>query len=104
VEGRRSIHSPIPVFTTDNWGAFEEGLINVYGILETPAYQGKGRKPFPVLLPYPTLKYAQVCKYKKNGRIIEVIQRVVFGDPGDVLRSLGADAGGKINTASLVIG
>jgi len=99
VERRRSIHSPIPVFTSDNWDSFEEGLINVYGILETPAYQGKGRKPLPVLLPYPNLKYAQVCKHKENGKIIEVVQRVVFGEPEDVLRSLGADAGGKINTA-----
>lgn len=99
VERRRSIHSPIPVFTSDNWDPFEEGLINVYGILETPTYQGKGRKPSQMLLPYPNLKYAQVCKHKKNGRIIEVVQRVVFGDPEDVLRSLGADAHGKINTA-----
>jgi hypothetical protein len=29
VERKRSIHSPIPVFTSDNWDSFEEGLINV---------------------------------------------------------------------------
>jgi IS1 family transposase len=99
VERRRSIHSPIPVFTSDNWDPFEEGLINVYGFLETPAYQGIGRKPLPMLLPNPNLKYAQVCKRKERGRVVEVVQRVVFGDPGEVLRLLGADTGGKINTA-----
>ena len=84
VERKRSIQSPIPVFTSDNWDSFEEGLINVYGFLETLAYQGIGRKPLPLLLPYPPLKYAQVCKRKEKGRVIEVVQRVVFGDPEDV--------------------
>ena len=99
VERRRSIQSPIPVFTSDNWDSFEEGLVNAYGFLETPTYQGIGRKPLPVLMPYSNLKYAQVCKRKEKGRIIEVVQRVVFGDPEEVLRLLGAESGGKINTA-----
>ncbi|MDY6932551.1 MAG: hypothetical protein SVJ22_11640 [Halobacteriota archaeon] len=34
VEARQSTSSPIPVFTSDNWDAFEEGLVNVYGNLE----------------------------------------------------------------------
>lgn len=55
--------------------------------METPE---KGRKPSPVLLPYPHLKYAQMCKHKGNGRIIEVVQGVVFGDPEEVLKPLGA--------------
>ena len=66
VERRRSIHSPIPVFTSDYWDPFEEGLINVYGYLETPHYNGIGRKPLPILIPYPSLKYAQVCKQKRR--------------------------------------
>ena len=99
VERRRSICSPIPVFTSDNWDSFEEGLVNVYGYLETPPYCGIGRKPLPLLIPYPKLKYAQVCKQKEKGRVVEVLQRVVFGDPEEVMKSLGADSGGKINTA-----
>jgi len=43
VERRRSIDSPIPVFTSDNWDLFEEGLLNIYGFLETPPYCGIGR-------------------------------------------------------------
>ncbi|MEA3294252.1 MAG: hypothetical protein U9P81_04645 [Euryarchaeota archaeon] len=99
VEKKRSIHSPIPVFTTDNWDAFEEGLVNVYGSLELPPYKGLGRKPLPRLVPYQNLKYAQVCKKREKGWIVEVVQRVVFGDPDEVLRLLGADSGGKINTS-----
>ena len=99
VERRRSIHSIIPVFTSDNWDSFKEGLINVYGFLERPTYAGIGRRPLPRLLLHPHLKYAQVCKRKDKGRVIEVIQRVVLGDPMEVLRLLGADSGGKINTS-----
>jgi len=99
IERRRAIDSPIPVFTSDNWDPFEEGLLNVYGFLETPSYGGIGRKPNPVLVPYPNLKYATVCKKRKNGRLIEVVQRIVYGNPREVMRLLGVDSGGKINTA-----
>lgn len=99
VEKRRSIHSPIPVFTSDDWDAFEEGLVNVYGSLKQPLYRGRGRKPLPILIPYADLKYAQVCKKRKNGQVVEVVQRVVFGNPEEVLKLLGADYGGKINTS-----
>jgi hypothetical protein len=36
VEKTRNASSPIPVFTSDDWDAFEEGLINVYGKIELP--------------------------------------------------------------------
>ena len=32
-------------------------------------------------------------------RVVEVLRRVVFGDPDEVMESLGVDSGGKINTA-----
>jgi len=99
VERRRAIDSPIPVFTSDNWDPFEEGLLNVYGFLETPPYCGIGRKPAPILVPYPNLKYAKVCKKRKNGRLVEVLQRIVYGDPIEIMQLLGVDSGGKINTA-----
>jgi hypothetical protein len=64
---------PIPMFTSDNWDPFEEGLLSVYGFLETPVYCGIGRKPDQLLVPYPNLKYAKVCKKRKNGRLVEII-------------------------------
>ena len=50
------------MFTSDNWDPFEEGLVNIYGFLETPQDAGIGRKPYPILVPYPNLKYAKVSK------------------------------------------
>ena len=99
IERRRSIESPIPVFTSDNWEPFEEGLVQVYSFQETPLYSGRGRKPFPVLIPYLNLKYAKVCKRREKSRIVEIVEEVVFGEPDEVLRLLGADSGGRINTS-----
>ena len=99
VERKRSIYSPIPVFTSDNWDPFVEGLLNVYGYLETPSYCGIGRKPLPKLMPYPNLKYAQVCKQREKGRVVEIIQRIVFGEPEEVMDSLGAHSNGRISTS-----
>jgi hypothetical protein len=99
VERRRAIDSPISVFTSDNWDPFEESLVNVYGFLETPQHAGTGRKLYAVLIPYPSLKYAKVCKKRRNGWVIEVVQEIVFGDPAEVMKLLGVDLGGSINTA-----
>ena len=39
------------------------------------------------------------CKRRDKGRVVEVVQRIVFGDPKEVMRLLGGDADDKINTA-----
>ena len=88
------------VRTSDNWDAYEDGLVYVYGKLEIPSYRGIGRRPDPVIVPSDDLKYAQVCKKRRNGKIVEVVQRVVFGDPDEVLEILcGNNSDGKINTS-----
>jgi len=38
----RSASSPISVFTSDDWDAFEEGLVTVYGKIELPQYRVLG--------------------------------------------------------------
>jgi len=64
VEKMRNASSPIPVFTSDDWDAFEEALINVYGKIETLQYKGIGRKPLPKPIPLKDLKYVKVLKKK----------------------------------------
>jgi hypothetical protein len=99
VEHKRRLQSPLPVFTSDNWDPIKDALLRVYGVIEQPLYKGRGRKPLPRLVPPDELKYAQVCKKRKEGRLVEVVQQVVFGDPEEVMMLLGADQGGSINTA-----
>lgn len=65
LEQKRAKSSLLPVFISDDWDAFANALLEVYGIKETPEYKGIGRKPNPVLVPHPDLKYAQVVKNKE---------------------------------------
>ena len=99
VEQKRSFHSSLPVFVSDNWDAIKEGLVSVYGYVIHPQYSGRGRPPLPRMVPLSTLNYAQVCKKRQKGRVVEVVQQVVFGDNDVVLHRLGADEQGTINTA-----
>jgi hypothetical protein len=75
IERRRSIASPIPVFKSDNWSSFEEGLVYVYSIQETPPYNGIGKRTIPVLISYSTLKYARICKRREKGQVVEIVER-----------------------------
>lgn len=99
VEKKRSVSSHLPVFTSDNWDAFDEALVTVYGRTEYPVYKGRGRKPYPIQVPLEDLKYAQVCKKRENGHVIEVVQRIVYGKPDEVLKLICTDTGGRINTS-----
>lgn len=95
----RSPSSPIPVFTSDDWDAFEEALINVYGKIELPQYKGIGRKPLPKIVPLDDLKYVKVLKKKVKNYIVETVQHIIFGDPEEIFEMLGADSDGYIGTS-----
>jgi IS1 family transposase len=99
VEKMRSASPPTPLFTSDDWDAFEEALINVYGKIEFPQYKGIGRKPLPKLVPLDDLKYVKVLKKKVNNYVVETIQRIVFGDPNEIFEMLGANSDGYIGTS-----
>src|SRR5665647_2047801 len=76
VEKMRDASSPIPVFTSDDWDPFEEGLVNVYGKIELPQYKGIGRKPLPIRVPFKDLKYVKVLKKKVKNYVVETVQRL----------------------------
>jgi hypothetical protein len=99
VEKMRNASSPIPVFISDDWDAFEEGLLNVYGKMELPQYKGIGRKPLPKLVPLDDLKYIKVLKEKVKNYVVETIQSIIFGDPEEIFEMLGVDSEGYIGTS-----
>ena len=99
IEKKRDIESPLPIFVSDDWDPFEEGLRRVYSTTEMPAYCGRGRPPKPQLVPLPSLKYAQVIKKKRKNRVVETLGRVVYGDEDEVRRALGVDENGVISTS-----
>jgi len=99
VEKMRDASSPIPVFVSDDWDAFEDALINVYGEIEFPQYKGIGRKPLPRLVPLEDLKYIKVLKKKVKNCVVETVQSVIFGDPDEIFKMLGADPDSYIGTS-----
>ena len=80
VEQMRSKSSLTPVFTSDDWDPFEEGLLNIYGILEVPPYKGIGRKPLPRLITPEDLKYVKIEKKKVGEKVVETVKNIVFGN------------------------
>jgi len=99
IEDKRNKDSPLPVYVSDNWDPFEEGLLRVYSRVEIPEYCGIGRPPEPRLVPLPDLKYAQIVKKRKKGEVVDCLKRVVFGDENEVWERLGVKADGVISTS-----
>jgi len=75
-----------PPTISDGWGGIDEAMVEVYG--QVPAYQGVGRPPTRKR-PQPGWQYVQAVKQRKNGRVVGIEIRVVFGDPVETLALLG---------------
>lgn len=85
-----------PLFTSDNWDAIQDGLLEVFGVEVERPYAGRGRYPEPRRVPPENLRYAQVVKHRENGHLVSVERRIVWGDPHQIARDLH---GQKINTS-----
>ena len=81
------------LMTTDEYPAYAEAILDVYGERPPPPRRGPGRPPKPVKVPPPGLKYAVVHKTRENGRVVKVEPRVVFGTVVAVLGSAGGVLG-----------
>lgn len=90
-----------PYFESDGW-FYEEVLGEVYGSLEEVPYKGIGRKPLPIQVPDPCLKYAQVVKERKNGKVVGVTTRIVLGDELEILEIIEKSSCSKTVSTSFV--
>ena len=54
-------HTELTIFTTDDWDAYKNVLVGVYGVKEQPEYKGRGRLPNPKKVPPPDLKSTAHC-------------------------------------------
>ncbi len=88
VEKKRDKSIELPIFTSDDWDAYKNALIEVYGVPEQPEYKGRGRPHNPKKVPPPDLLYAQVIKHKKNDEVVSIEKRVVFGNEEKILNTL----------------
>ena len=79
----------MPLCTSDPWPAYRHALLHTSGEWYHPPRQGRrGAYPTPPRGPPPSLRYAQVVKRRKGGRMVEVSTRIVFGPPEAVAASL----------------
>ena len=92
----------IPFFTSDELKHYKDALLRVYGIPEDmpkgPRKRGHPRKP--KLTPPPELKYAQVVKHRKKGRVVSISTKVIFGKDEEIKTLLEASPVSKsVNTS-----
>ena len=93
----------IPFFTSDQLPHYIQALLQVYGIPEVLLHiPGKrGPKPTPKRLPPTDLHYAQVVKRRKDGRVVQVTTRILFGSRSCTARLAASPVSQTINPVSL---
>ena len=68
------------LITSDEHAPYETSIHEVYGVEQPrPRRPGPGRPPKPVKVVPADLCYATVRKRRETGRVVEVVQTVVFG-------------------------
>ena len=94
----------IPFFTSDELKHYREALLWVYGIPEDvpkgPRKRGRPKKP--KLRPPPELKYAQVVKHRRKGRVVSISTRIVFGEKEKIEKLLDASPVSKSVNISFI--
>ena len=75
----------LPLFASDGFDPYRIAPLNMYGETIVPPRTGKvGRPKKPYRVPLSGLKYGQVVKEQKGGKINKIYKRVVFGNENDL--------------------
>lgn len=86
---KRTAGRMMNLITSDEYPVYKTEILEAYGETVTPPPSGKpGRPALPYKVPPPDLKYAMVHKIRKNGRVIQMTPRVIFGTLVAVLAAL----------------
>jgi IS1 family transposase len=76
----RTANRVMNLITTDEYPAYEGAILEAYGKRVVPLPQYKpGRRALPYRVPPAELTYAMVHKTRKNGRVVMVQSKRVFG-------------------------
>lgn len=71
----------IPSFCSDGLKFYKNALLRFYGrIVSFPRTGLRGRPRVPMKIPDEKLRYAQVIKHHRNGHLVEVEKRQIFGE------------------------
>jgi len=90
----------IPLFTSDELVHYETILGEIYSsemLVKSTGESDRPRKPVRVI--FSELDYAVVHKVRKNGKVVKVERRIVFGDEKRIEEKIANGPGKKINTS-----
>ena len=89
------------LITSDGYKVYEEAILETFGEKQEPERTGKpGRPKKATYIPPPDLVYATVDKTRKNGRVVKIDFRTVFGTDEQVAVALeGSTVSRTVNTA-----
>jgi IS1 family transposase len=92
---------PMNLITSDEHKPYQQAILRAYGEEIVPERTGKpGRPRASHYEPSPDLKYATVHKTRKDGRVVNIAFRVIFGTVAAVMAALElSKVSKKINTA-----
>ena len=98
---RRTEGRMLNLITTDEYPAYKQAILNVYGEQVVPPHTGRpGRPKAPYKVPPADLTYATVHKTRHKQGVVKIDYHVVFGDRHGVEQALArSPVSNHINTA-----
>jgi IS1 family transposase len=80
---------PVRLLTSDDYPAYQEAILHVYGSDVTTTPTGRpSRRMVPEKVPPPKLTYATVEKRRRLGRVVEILVHLIFGTLAALARAL----------------
>lgn len=91
------------LMTSDDYPAYAKAIAQAYAVEQTFGRTGRpGRPKKPRKVLPPGLKYATVHKERRNGRVVQVTTRVIFGTLAAILAALALSAVSKVVSTAFV--
>ena len=86
---RRTEGRSLRLWTSDDYPAYKEAILQVYGEEVTTTPTGRPvRRMVPEKVPPPELTYATVEKRRRLGRVVEILVHLIFGTVAALARAL----------------
>jgi len=77
----KCLSESVPLFVTDGLSFYAEAILKKYGeLVEFPRTGKRGRPKKPKIVPVKDLRYAQVVKNRKGGKLQKIAKKIIFGD------------------------
>ena len=86
---RRTGGHPVRLMTSDDYPAYKEAILHIYGSEVGTTPTGRlSKRMVPEKVPPPGLTYATVEKRRRLGRVVEILVHLIFGTFAALARAL----------------